>query len=75
MSDGRRARWRGGAAGAGRTVWNFGNEVGDEERRSNVGEVVAYELEVFGDTHDGSILRARLVFVFIFAGYFSVHVR
>lgn len=43
-------------AGAGRTVWNFGDEVGDEEGGGDVGEVVADEFEVLGDTHDGSIL-------------------
>ena len=63
LSDGTRARWRGGSPGAELTVGNFSDEVGDEEGGGDVGEVVADEFEVFGDTHDGSILRRSLVLV------------
>lgn len=48
-----------GPAGAGRTVWNLGDEVGDEEGGGDVGEVVADEFEILGDTHHSRILSLR----------------
>lgn len=47
----------------GLTVWNFGDEVGDEEGGGDVGEVVSDELEVFRDTHHSGVLSSPLALV------------
>ncbi len=49
----------GGFGGLGRTIGDFGDQVGDEEGRGGVGEVVSYELQVGDDPHHGGVLRRR----------------
>lgn len=41
------------------TIWYFCDQVRNEECRSSVREVVAFEVQIFVDSHNGSILSGR----------------
>jgi hypothetical protein len=38
------------------TVRNFSDQVGDKERSANIGELIANQFQVSGDSHHGGIL-------------------
>ena len=45
----------------GYTVWDFSDEIGDENRSGSICEVVPFQLEIFAEPHDCGILFFRQI--------------